>query len=178
MQWSGQAALPEPLIHRVRLFQRVRIRDHDRVNRRSVLVEGVDTSQVLFDERAAREPAGLHRVVDLRDGSFVNFKWRRRLCRRSGDQEGNRNEDGRLCHAHIGPYFPFGSSPDSMNCRTANRVASSVSTSPDCRHTAAANTYWLLPLSIPTNQLTRYARVVVAPVLATSVAPVQLPSSG
>jgi len=36
----------------------------------------VDAPQVLIDQRAARKLPGLHRVVDLRDGSFLDFKWR------------------------------------------------------------------------------------------------------
>ena len=83
MQCSGpdEAALLEALIHGIGLLQRLGVGDDDGVDGRAVLVERIDAPQILLDEPAAGEPAGLHRRVNLRDGGFVDFEWRRRLRR-------------------------------------------------------------------------------------------------
>jgi hypothetical protein len=76
MQWTSEARLRKTPVHLIGLFPRVRVNQNDGVDRRPVLVISVDAPQVLIDQRAARKLPGLHRVVDLRDGSFLDFKWR------------------------------------------------------------------------------------------------------
>ena len=80
MQCSGpvRPALREAAIELVGLLLRVRVDDDQRVQRRPVLVVRLDAAQVRVDERAAGEAAGLHRLVDLRDGGFFDAERRRR----------------------------------------------------------------------------------------------------
>ena len=82
MQWSGPTGpdCAKRAIELVGLLLRVGIDDDDGVQRRTVLVVGVDAPQVGVDERAAGEPSGLHRRVDLRRWSSL----RREMGRRCG----------------------------------------------------------------------------------------------
>ncbi len=64
--------LAEAAIEIVGGLQRVGVGHHDRVQRRALLVVGVDPRQVLLDERAARQRAVAERRLDLRDGGFFD----------------------------------------------------------------------------------------------------------
>jgi hypothetical protein len=58
------ARLVSPIVHLVRLRQRVRVRHDDGVDGRAVLVVGVDATEILLDQAAAGDLAGPHRRVD------------------------------------------------------------------------------------------------------------------
>ena len=73
---AGQAGLCEAAVQIVGLLFDVGVDQDDGVDRRAILIVGVDALQVLRDESAAGEFAGLHRVVDLRDSSLLDFELR------------------------------------------------------------------------------------------------------
>ena len=58
----------------IRLFLRVGIRHHDRIESRAVLVIRID-AQILFDHTAAGDATCLQRRVDLGTGGFLHTKW-------------------------------------------------------------------------------------------------------
>ena len=62
----------EPLVERVGDLQRVGVHDGDRVERRALLVVGVDAIQVALDERMAGERARAHGGVHVGDRRFVD----------------------------------------------------------------------------------------------------------
>jgi len=78
VQRPGQARLGQATVHLVSLFRRVGIDGHDRVNRRPILVESVDTPEIGIHQFTARQPPVAHGVVNLRDGGFFHFE--RRGC--------------------------------------------------------------------------------------------------
>ncbi len=75
-------------------------RDHG-VQRRSALVEGLDSRQVLLDQLAGRDTTGVHGALQLGNGLLQDIKrWLGRLIRRgttrSGDDEPEQGGVGRV----------------------------------------------------------------------------------
>ena len=75
--------LPEASIEIVRDCQRIRIDEHDGIQRRTGLVVCIDPRDVLLDKRAARQQSSAERGLDVGDGGLFEAEARGWLCGQS-----------------------------------------------------------------------------------------------
>src|SRR5262245_32071720 len=91
MEWPREARLVELRVERIRLRERIGIRDDNRVERRFLLVVRGDPFEICPHQIAAGELLALHRRMDLRDCGFLDLEWRRGLslpaCERTDRSE-------------------------------------------------------------------------------------------
>ena len=71
---AREGALTGTAVERIGFRERVLVDLDDGVDGRTGLVEGLDSPQVLLDQRATRELTALQRGVDLGDGRFFELK--------------------------------------------------------------------------------------------------------
>ena len=76
MQRTRQAPGREAPVELVGLLQGVRVGEHDRVDRRLILVVARDALEVGVHQLVTGELVGFHRGVYLRDGCLFDSEWR------------------------------------------------------------------------------------------------------
>ncbi len=81
MQRPGKSGLRETPVQLLGLFLHVRIQHHDGIDRRPVLVVGLDALQIIAHQFPASKSPRLHGVVDLRDRCLDDVEGRRRQRR-------------------------------------------------------------------------------------------------
>ncbi len=100
VQRPRQARLGEAAVQLVSVLRRAGIDGDDGVDRRPVLVVGIDAADVSVHQPPARQTPGAHSVVDLGDGGFLHFEWRGGLGRQQAAAEQHKGRETK-CHSNM-----------------------------------------------------------------------------